>query len=440
MTTESPKSKSPAKRFSLYCTTNDRFPIRLVDVSELFWQELAKRGVEQHWFSPGRQTPGAMRSEIVDNDVTVTVSPATSRFGKVGTAFNIIAEWVTDTVCLAALVFRPPDVIQVRDKYWAAVVAWPVARLTGSLFTIWLSFPYPEADIDRADRKGSRLKRKYLKTSGRIGEILLYEFAMKRADHCFVQTEEMKKSLIARGIEARKMTPVPMGITPRVLNHQKRVESSAEKNQSDQFIQPNHQHIFYLGTLDRDRELTVMIDSFARVLQTRPETQLILAGGEANPGDQQVLMSRARALGVSDNVTFTGMLPIEQAWQILERVDVCWCPIVNNRVLRVGSPTKLIEYMAFEKPIVANEHPEHQLVLEQSGAGYCVPYTAEGFAKATCELLEDLPAAQAMGKRGLPWVIANRSYDKIATEVLAQYETLLGLDEAEPTVAGKPAV
>jgi len=437
MKPDSHKSKREHKRFSLYCTTNDRFPIRLVDVSELFWQELAKRGVEQHWFSPGRQTPGLMRRETVDNDVKVTVSPATGKFGKVGTAFNIIAEWVTDTVCLSLLVFRPPDVIQVRDKYWAAVVAWPIARLTGSLFTIWVSFPYPEADIDRADRKGSRLKRKYLKTSGRLGEILLYEFAMKRADHCFVQTEEMKKSLIARGIEAKKMTPVPMGITPRVLDHQKQAETAGVEDLSDQFVKPACQHIFYLGTLDRDRELTVMIDSFARVLQTRPDTILILAGGEANPGDQQALVSRAQALGVLDNVVFTGMLPMEQAWQILDRVDVCWCPIVNNRVLRVGSPTKLIEYMAFEKPIVANEHPEHQLVLEQSGAGYCVPYTAEGFAKATCELLENPVAAQAMGQRGLPWVIANRSYDKIASQVLAQYESLLGLDEPEQAEANQ---
>lgn len=431
MKSVSPSPEIQEKRFSFYCTTNDRFPIRLVDVSELFWQELASRGVEQTWFSPGRQTPGWMRREMVGNDVQVTVSPATSRFGKVGTALNIVAEWVTDTVCLAALVFRPPDVIQVRDKYWAALVAWPIARLTGALFTIWVSFPYPEADIDRADRKGSRLKRKYLKTSGRLGEVLLYEFAMKRADHCFVQTEEMKKSLVARGIEARKMTPVPMGITPRVLDHRKQTQTAAVENLSDQFITPDSQHIFYLGTLDRDRELTVMIDAFARVLQAKPNTKLILAGGEANPGDQLVLLSRAQALGVSDSVVFTGMLPMDQAWQILERVDVCWCPIVNNRVLRVGSPTKLIEYMAFEKPIVANEHPEHELVLEQSGAGYCVPYTAQGFAQATSELLADPAGAQAMGRRGLPWVVANRSYDKIATEVLVRYESLLGLDESE---------
>ncbi len=425
------------RRFSLYCTTNDRFPIRLVDVSELFWQELAQRGVEQRWFSPGRATPGPMRKETV-GDVSVTVSPATGRFGKVGTAFNIIAEWVTDTICLAGLVFNPPDVIQVRDKYWAAVVAWPIARITGSLYTIWLSFPYPEADIDRADRKGSKLKRKYLRASGRLGEILLYDFAMKRADHCFVQTEEMKKTLVARGIDANKMTPVPMGITPRVLNHQNAARSNDVENIADKFVSDAHKNIFYLGTLDRVRELTVMIDAFARVLQNQPRARLILAGPEANPGDQQVLVSRAQALGVLEKVVFTGMLPMEQAWQILDRVDVCWCPIVNNRVLRVGSPTKLIEYMAFQKPIVANEHPEHKLVLEQSGAGHCVPYTAEGFAQATCDLLADPVAAKAMGQRGLPWVIEHRSYDHIANQVLARYESLLGMDGSDREPISSP--
>jgi hypothetical protein len=40
--------------------------------------------------------------------------------------------------------------------------------------------------------------------------------------------------------------------------------------------------------------------------------------------------------------------------------------------LNPASPTKLVEYMALGKAVVANDHPDQRMVLEQSGAGICV--------------------------------------------------------------------
>ncbi len=45
----------------------------------------------------------------------------------------------------------------------------------------------------------------------------------------------------------------------------------------------------------------------------------------------------------------------------------------SPEILRAASPTKLVEYMAMGKAVVANDHPEQKRVIEESGAGYCVP-------------------------------------------------------------------
>ena len=416
-----------SERFSIYCSTNDRFPIHLVDIVELFWTELAARGVKQHWYSPGRNTPGPFRTEKV-NKIPVTVSPAVAGFGGIGVAINTAVEWVADTWCLVRQLKGGADVIQVRDKYWAAVVAWLVTRINGAQFVTWLSFPYPEADLDRAEHAGL-LKRTYLRLSGRLGQQMLYRFAMRRADLCFVQTEEMKRSLLSFGIPAAKMVPVPMGITPRALQFRKGQPARETDPEAQalihEHIEPGAKTVFYLGTLNRSRELEIMIDAMAKIVKEEPDARLLVVGGEDNPGDLAFLQERAEQQGVTSYVRFTGWMPIEKAWVLLEQVDVCWSPIVNNRVLRVGSPTKLVEYMAFQKPVVANEHPEQRQILDESGAGYCVPWSAKGFADATIQLFNDVDAARAMGNRGLPWVQENRVYDAIADRVFSEYEKLL---------------
>ena len=45
--------------------------------------------------------------------------------------------------------------------------------------------------------------------------------------------------------------------------------------------------------------------------------------------------------------------------------------------------------MALGKAVVANDHPEQRRVIEESGAGICVPYAEQPFAAAIVRLLED---------------------------------------------------
>ncbi len=68
------------------------------------------------------------------------------------------------------------------------------------------------------------------------------------------------------------------------------------------------------------------------------------------------------------------------------------------------------------KAVVANDHPEQRLMIEQSGGGYCVPYQEKAFAAAIIRLLEAPDTARVMGQRGRQYVLENRSYVKIADQ------------------------
>jgi glycosyltransferase involved in cell wall biosynthesis len=114
---------------------------------------------------------------------------------------------------------------------------------------------------------------------------------------------------------------------------------------------------------------------------------------------------------------FVGQLPQAQALKYVREADVCTSPFYPTPVLQSTSPTKLVEYMAMGKAVVANDHPEQKRVIEESGAGLCVPWIEQPFAAAIVQLLQDPGMAQLMGQRGRRYAIEHRAYGVIADTV-----------------------
>ena len=73
--------------------------------------------------------------------------------------------------------------------------------------------------------------------------------------------------------------------------------------------------------------------------------------------------------------------------------------------------------MALGKAVVANNHPEQQLVINESGAGICVPYDKAAFADAIVNLLNNPAMCKMMGAKGRSYVMKYRSYPVIADMV-----------------------
>ena len=103
------------------------------------------------------------------------------------------------------------------------------------------------------------------------------------------------------------------------------------------------------------------------------------------------------------------------------RAEVGLSPIPRGPLFDVSSPTKLVEYLALGIPSVANDIPDQAQVIDESGAGLCVPMQAPDFAEATLRLLGDPALAARLGQRGPDWVRANRSYDILARRVAQAY-------------------
>lgn len=398
----------------VYCSAPEDFPPRRADVVELFFVQLAARGIRSTWHLRSRRATNIRTS--IHLGQKVLVSATNSAAGKVEKLYNMLLYWISD-IPFFIEAGKKGQVLQARDKYFAALIALVVGRLKHRTVIYWCSYPFPEHAREIADLQLTPLRSVLGRVTSRLAAWWLYAFIMPRMDHIFVQSDEMLAAISSYGIPIEKMTAVPMGVPKSLLD-----ERHPARNVR---VVPNR--VVYLGSLGRARRLETLIDAFALVVARIPGALLVMVGDGDVPAERASLEAYVRSRDIESRVEFTGQLPSADAWQRVGEAAVCVSPIYPSPTLRQGSPTKLLEYMALGKPTVANDHPEQSKVLAESGAGICVPWDATAFANAICELIENPSRAAEMAARGPTWIAANRTYDHLADLVCAKYKEIVGV-------------
>lgn len=309
--------------------------------------------------------------------------------------------------------------VQVRDMTIIALVALVMCAIKKKPFFYWLSYPQSEGQIQRAKARGMRAGMKYWfpLLQGTVGKWLLYRVILPKSNHVFVQSNNMLEMLASQGIAPTKMTPVPMGVD---------IEATQEMllpSQNDAL--KDKRVIIYLGTLDRVRQIEFLFEMLAIVQQQIPNILLVLAGDTEDADHRAWLKEEAQRLGVAESILWTGWMPMQEAWRYVVAAEVGLSSFPRGYLLDMASPTKAVEYMALGLPVVANDNPDQQQVIAESGAGLCVPMTAEGFANATLTLLNDSKLRVNMTALGKAYVAEKRSYQQLANALAAQYKILI---------------
>ncbi|CRI63000.1 putative Glycosyl transferase group 1 [Thiocapsa sp. KS1] len=407
------------KLYFLYSTFED-FPNDRVDLTELFSAGIACRGHSIDWhMHPSEVCDGRVAQIGASERVFLcTKKPSTSVQARLA---NLLSR-LWHTLSLIGLIKQNPyDFVQVRDQVFGALIALIGCILACRPFVFWMSFPYVEADLFKArdTSLGIRsFKRWLLFIRGYLSSLTLYRIILPSAAYVFVQSDKMKEDLIRKGIDRKKITPVPMGI-----NWQKISQSAGLTADEDRF--PEQPVILYMGTLVRARRLDFLIDVVDLVRVKFPKVTLALVG-DAPVEDLRLIEDAVRARGLDEHVYLTGRVPMEKAWHMVSLANVCLSPFRPSPMLDSASPTKVVEYLALGRPVVANDQPDQSKVIRESGAGVVVPYDVRKFADAVIDLLESPEGAEAMGQKGPDYVRRHRSYESMIPILEAKYLELFG--------------
>jgi len=419
-------STTSARPFRLLVLSSDTFPPERVDVSVLFGEELSSRGHTIDWIlQSGTECSQPYVAEWGSGHVWVArADRGDSLWRRVRKHFASILH---DARVFGLLRRGAYDAVEVKDKFVSALFTVLAARLYRKRFIYWLSYPFPEEYLLRA-RDGTARYPLLYRIRGKFSGLLLYRVLLPAADHVFVQSEQMRRNVASHGIPLEKMTAVPMGFSAPQFQ-----PAGATRS----VIPAGEPCFLYLGSLAKSRRVDFLLRVLSRVRRKKPDVKLYLVGCADDPRDEQELVSEARALGVLDAVVFTGHLPRAEALRYVQDADVCVSPLYPTPVFEAASPTKLIEYMAVGKPVVANTQPEQELLIREGRCGHCVSYDEDAFAEAILNLLQAPELAREMGARGRRYALKHRAYGAIADVV--EREMLRVIEQGAPMSVGRNA-
>lgn len=395
--------------------TAETCPTFRADVNVLFGKYLPRHGV--HSDIVAGRTPGVKEPVRWDGGEAILCDVDGGQAKK-----HLKTSWHGMLSLLRVSRFRY-QAIQVRDMPVLAAIGLVVARLKRMPFYYWMSYPIPEGQIDLAtERRLSAGLMRFLFPwlRGRLGRFLLYRIVLPSADHVFVQSDRMKEDMVAHGIDSAKMTPVPMGVDIADIDLEQVLPA-------DDWRLVGRRILVYLGTQDRPRRLEVLFQMLARVKEKMPDALLVLVGDTEDTVHRDWLRQQAAAAGVADDVLWMGWLPMREGWRYVAAADVGLSPFPRGFLLDSASPTKVPEYLALGIPVVCNDNPDQQHIIQQSESGVCIPYTAAEFAAAVLTLLSmDKRERWRMANTGRDYIRANRSYERIAEVVALAYQRLAG--------------
>lgn len=175
---------------------------------------------------------------------------------------------------------------------------------------------------------------------------------------------------------------------------------------SDDFV------ISYIGGFTPQRGLETIIEAMPAILQTAPETRLLLIG-DGTEGYVTSLKQLCREIGVWDNVEFTGWVEFEKVRSYYEASDISLVPIYETHSENDVLPNKLFQSMAFRTPVIVSDHPSMAQIVNETGAGVVFDEN-KTLSDAVLSLYQNPEKQREMGECGRKAV---ESEYNIATEL-----------------------
>ena len=375
---------------------------------EIYGNCLPSRGHEIIWITPSKENKNDIIDDLFQGVRIYTISyPFVSH---IPLKFFKYIKYRYDKFKLISKILNNGsyDIIQTRNNVLDSIMATYFKKKYKTKFVFQYSFP-----------KGS-----YKYSTKRINcfygklEYYLIKYILYNADLIFPISKWMEAELMKEGFPKSKMMALPMGINPSWRNCQGEVHKLKEI-----YRLGDSKVVLYSGSLNKLRMLDMIIKAFSIVKKLEDDVKLLIVG---DGDDRQHLQQLSESMGLSEDIIFTGYVPYSDMPKILRTATIALCPVPPLDIYLVSSPTKIFEYMIMGIPIIANEEiPEQREAIEESFGGVLAKFDKESFANKIIELLNNPDKATDMGINGQKWVLRNRSYENMTSEVEKKYFDLL---------------
>lgn len=364
-------------------------------------------------------TDGAPKRESLPGINILRLPIKHRRGGKLSYVFNYsVFIFISAAILAARALSRRYDLVYVHNMPDILVLSALGPKLIGAKVLLDLHDPMPElmTTIFRAkeDSFGFKLIR------------WLERRSLAFADSVITVNVACKRIFSSRSCAAGKITVVMNTPDEQIFPFRTpRSYPSPNGNANRRFV------IMYHGSLVERNGLDLAVDALARVKDAIPFAELRVYGPNT-PFLEQV-MDRARKRGLQERVHWFGPRRLEDLVHEIEGCDVGIIPNHRSAFTEINTPTRIFEYLALGKPVIAPRTPGIQDYFSSESLVYFESGNAEDLARkmeyAFCHLSEIRETAERGQKVYLAhtWSQERKILVNVVSALLSSKEPLQGL-------------
>jgi len=297
-----------------------------------------------------------------------------------------------------------PDILHAHSPILNAIPALWVGGKLGIPVVYEIRAFWEDAAVDHGSYSEGSWKYKMVRS--------IETWVCRKADHIGVLCQGLKDDLITRGIPCEKLTTIYNGINA----------DDFKPCEPDQVFIENYnlkgkEVIGFIGSFYRYEGLDLLIDAFAHISATMPDSVLLLVGGGEM---EKELEEKVKKLSLNEKVIFPGRIPHNRIPGVYALMDVLVYPRYSMRLTELVAPLKPLEAMAMGKALVASDVGGHRELIRNNETGLLFPAGNKfALAESITSLLRDHACRKKIEKQGIEWVRETHPWDK-TTSVYAE--------------------
>ena len=358
-----------------------------------------KRGIEVDAISPEKLA-------MLDESVRSIVIPPSTFYTNVREHMLLYYNRQVAASGLKEVQNRSRDVVYARyslDSYAPVIIARELE--------IPLILEYNGSEVWVAKHWGGGLRYRALAEK-------IEEFVIRSADMITVVSKPLMDDLVKRGIDENRILVNPNAVDPGMFDPGRFSPEEISELRDELGIPAGRIVAGFIGTFGQWHGVEVLASAIPLALEGNSNLHFLLIGG--GPLLNRV-RDHLRTSDVLDRVTITGIIPQRDAPKYLMCADFFLSPHVPNAdgTPFFGSPTKLFEYMALGKGIIASDLDQIGEILEHEKTAILVkPGNSRDLAKAIDYMYDNMEFTNKLGKAARELVLEKYTWDAHVGKIL----------------------
>ena len=216
------------------------------------------------------------------------------------------------------------------------------------------------------------------------------------ASHVLTVNDALRERLEALG--------VPGGRVTVILNSPQTDRFDPTAHPRRGFMEDGRLRLVYAGALTPLYQLDVVVDAVALLahgvdgggMTASPATPIDVTLDLYGRGDAEPLLRRlAEEHGIADRIRFHGRIPVEEVAGRIADADVGLAPTRRDAFTDFSLSTKIFEYAAMGKPVIASRLPTVERYFGPDALRYFAPGDAGSLAASARDLVADPQGREA---------------------------------------------